>query len=349
MAFKFGVIGAGGIAYRRTIPQVVAELKDIEISAVMDINEEAAKNVSREFGIRWYATEDDLLADKSINAVYIATPQSMHVTSVIRAADAKKHIFVEKPMGTALQDDLAMIEACKKNNVKLGVAYMMRYNACNKKAHELIKNGDLGIPVMGRAQLTCWYPKMPGVWRQNYDIAKGGSLMDMGGHCIDLLTMMFGKVAEVVGFKGNIVHDYAPVEDTSTVLLRFENGAHGIVDNYFNIPDDASKNRLELYGSKGAIVGEGCIGQDAAGKLEINIQKGDTGYTANQVRTEQSNWTVFEEKQTLGLYAQEIEDFALAVMNGQNPPIDMDHGLMNDKVMLAIYESMNTGRTVKII
>jgi len=124
----------------------------------------------------------------------------------------------------------------------------------------MIDKGELGKLVMGRAQLTCWYPPIKGAWRQNPELGGGGSLIDMGTHCIDLLEMLMGKVIEVFCYKDHLVQSY-PVEDTSVVLLKFESGALGIVDNHFNIPDASSENRLEIYGSKGSILARGTIRQ----------------------------------------------------------------------------------------
>lgn len=348
MAFKLGIIGSGGIARRRTIPEIVALLKgDVEVTAVMDINAKAAEETGKQFGAAWFTSEEELLK-QDIDAVYIGTPQTMHITSVIAAAKAGKHILLEKPMATTEADALKMLEVCKANNVKLGIAYCMRYNEQNKKAVELVQSGKLGVPVMARAQLTCWFPKMEGNWRQNIAISAGGSLMDMGGHCLDLLQMVFGDVAEVAAFQGNLAHDYAPVEDASTVILRFKNGAHGIVDNYFCVPDKASHNRFEVYGSKGSIMGEGCIGQDQAGRLEVYIQEGDVGYAANQERAEETGVTIYENLPGMGLYAQEVKDFADAVRAGKEPTINGEVGLKNDRVMLAIYEAAKTGKVVKL-
>lgn len=346
MSFKIGVIGAGGIAYRRTIPEVKKYLKDVEITAVMDINPAAAEKVGKEFNIPYYTSEAELLKLDSVDAVYIATPQSLHVSSVINAASAGKHILLEKPMGISINDDIEMLKAVDKFGVKLGLAYCMRYNEYNRKAIELVHSGEIGKLVMGRAQLTCWFPKMEGNWRQNYSISYGGSLMDMGGHCIDLLRMIFGDVKEVIGFQANLIHDYAPVEDTSTVILRFENGAQAIVDNCFNIPDSASKNRLEIYGDKGSIIGEGTIGQDPTGRLEVYIQKDVTGYSANQQRSDANALTVYDNLHSMGLYAKEVEQFAKAVAAGEKPPIDGQDGLKNDKITLAIYEAVRTGKVV---
>ncbi len=348
MGFKFGVIGAGGIAYRRTIPEILKFLDDIEVAAVMTPNPESAKKVGKKYSIKWFTDETDLLALDYLDAVYIATPQSMHLDSVLNAANHGKHILLEKPMGTSLEDDRKMIEACRENGVKLGIAYCMRYNPYNKKAKEIVDSGQIGKPVMGRAQLTCWFPKMDGNWRQNYSISHGGALMDMGGHCVDLLQTIFGGIKEVIGFQDNIVQNYPPVEDASTIILKFADGSHGIVDNYFCVPDNASKNRLEIYGSKGSIFGEGTIGQDATGRLEVLINKNNSGYDASQVRDEESEVTIYDNISSKGLYALEVEDFVKNVKEGKEPTINGETGMNNDRVILSIYEAVRTGKVVHL-
>jgi predicted dehydrogenase len=131
---------------------------------------------------------------------------------------------------------------------------MMRFHAHHLKAKEMVKDGLLGRIVLCRAQLSCWYPEIKGAWRQDMKLSGGGSLIDMGNHCIDLLEYILeSRVKEVACFTDRLVQDYQ-VEDSATCILRFENGAQGIVDNFFNIPDNSSKNRLEIYGSKGSLL-----------------------------------------------------------------------------------------------
>lgn len=153
----------------------------------------------------------------------------------------------------------------------------MRNNVYNKKARELVQSGALGQEVMGRGQLTCWYPPISDAWRQGISLSGGGSFIDMGTHCLDLLEWIMGaKVVEVCGFQGLLTHRYRTrIEHTSTVLVRFDNGAHGIVDNYFNAPDAASLNRLELYGTRGPVLAEGTVGQEPTGRMFSVLQTQD--------------------------------------------------------------------------
>ncbi|HPO10790.1 MAG TPA: Gfo/Idh/MocA family oxidoreductase, partial [bacterium] len=252
MKTKWGVFGSGGIARRRTIPEGILRASNAELVAVYDINPAANQAAAKEFGARACASEGELLKS-DCDIVYVATPADQHYAQVEHAAYAGKHILCEKPLGMTVEEAERMVRLCRERGVKLGVGFMMRFHAYHQAALKMIQDGQLGTPVLGRAQLSCWYPPIEGAWRQDPAKGGGGSLMDMGGHGIDLLEMFLGRVRKVSCLIGNLVHGYAS-EDTATVLLEFESGAKGIVDNLFNVPDASSRNRLELYGSRGSIL-----------------------------------------------------------------------------------------------
>jgi len=347
MSVKWGVIGAGGIADRRTIPEGLISAKNAELVAVMDIDEGRVRQVAEKYGgLRYYTREEDLLEDKQIEAVYIATPTYLHHQQTLMAARARKHILCEKPMAMNLKDAEKMIAVCQENKVKLSLGYMMRYHTYNRKIKEMIDGGKLGNLVMGRAQLTCWYPPIEGAWRQNPSLGAGGSLIDMGSHCIDLLEWMMGPVREVFCFTSRLVHNY-PVEDTATVLLRFKSGAQALVDSHFNVPDASSENRLEIYGTKGSILARGTIGQDSTGEMVAKIEE-QKGYQAGQKREEVREESIVLEAKNI--YQAEIEDFSNCILQGENaqPSFTGEDGLRNLKIVLAAYESARKGRTVEI-
>ncbi|MGQ9553983.1 MAG: Gfo/Idh/MocA family protein [Anaerolineae bacterium] len=350
MAVKWGVIGAGGIADRRTIPEMVKTADNAELVAVMDVNPEAAQRVAKKYNVpKVYATEEELLREREIQAVYIATPQNVHHDQVLLAARYGKHILCEKPMATSLKDADEMIAACEKAGVKLGFDYMMRFNIYNRKIKELVDSGALGRPVMGRAELTCWYPPIPGAWRQKREIAFGGSLIDMGSHCLDILEWIFNtRIVEVFAFHDNLVQNY-DVEDTSTAIVRFENGAHGIIDNYFNVPDAAAKNFLEVYGTQGSILASGTIGQDPTGNVTSYLAPAGLGYSANQVRDVAAGVkTETYQFESVPMYGTMVRLFSEAVEKGGEPPVPAEVGYHNLKVILAIYEAARSGKPVRI-
>jgi predicted dehydrogenase len=346
---KWGIIGCGGIAARRTIPEFRKMVSNAELVSVMDISAERAKAVAQQFGIpHWCATEKELLK-QPVDAVYIATPQNAHAVQVIQAAKAGKHILCEKPIAVSLREVDRMEAAIGRAGVKFMLGFCMRNNVYNRKARELVQAGGLGQMVMGRAELTCWYPPIPGAWRQDIAISHGGALIDMGTHCLDILEwIMATRVVEVTGFQDLRVHAYpTPIEDTSTILVRFANGAHGIVDNYFNLPDAAAQNSLELHGTGGSIIGQGTIGQDPTGKMFSILQSGATGYNASQVRNVEAKREEYR-LEGIGLYGQMIDIFSRCITENTEPPVTLADGRHSVNVVLAIYDSIRKRKVFKV-
>jgi predicted dehydrogenase len=349
MAVRWGVIGCGGIAARRTIPEFKEMVSGAKLVSVMDVSAERAKDVAAKFGIPHFCTTEEELLAQDLDVVYIATPQDVHCRQVIKAAAAGKHILCEKPMAVSSREVDEMAKAIAKAKVKFMLGFCMRNNVYNVKARELVQAGKLGKIVMGRAELTCWYPPMAGAWRQDAAVSHGGSLVDMGTHCLDILEWIMGSnIVEVTGFQDLLVQKYRThIEDTSTIVARFANGAHGIIDNYFNVPDASAQNSLELQGTLGAVFGRGTIGQDPTGSMFSILQQKETGYDANQVRNVEST----REEYTLrgiGLYGQMIEKLSRCIEEGKEPPVTVEDGRHSVALVEAIYRSAKTGRVVKV-
>jgi predicted dehydrogenase len=341
---KWGVIGSGGIARRRTIPEGILKADNAELSTVFDIDAKVNAETAKEFDSRPATDIDNLLKD-DIEAVYIATPAHLHAEQVRACAKAGKHVLCEKPLGMTVTEAEEMIELCSQRNVKLGCAFMMRFVTQHQHALKLIKEGKLGKPTYARAQLSCWYPHIEGAWRQNPSTGGGGSLIDMGGHCIDLLEMFFGKAARVSCFINNTVHDYKS-EDSAIAMLFFENGALGTVDTFFCIPDNSSKNVLELSGSKGSILAKGTIGQAPAGQMVAFLEQDSGQYDAQQARTEAQGIVIAPEP--VNTYQAEIEEFSRAIIDDREPLISGELGLQSQKLLSACYESAGSGKVIEV-
>ena len=341
---KWGVVGSGGIAKRRTIPEGITKARNAELISVFDIDTKVNSEVAEKFGAREAASVEDLLGS-DIDAVYIATPASVHGEQVRVCAKARKHVLCEKPLGMMVDEAEEMIDICRGAGVKLGCAFMMRFVAQHQEALKLIKEGKLGKPTYARAQLSCWYPPIEGAWRQDPISGGGGALIDMGGHCIDLLEMFFGKVIKVGCFINNIVHGYKS-EDSAVVLLFFENGALGSVDTFFCIPDNSSKNVLELYGSKGSILANGTIGQGPVGQMTAFLEQDSEGYDAQQARAEAQGMEI--DLEPVNTYQAEIEEFGRAIIDDREPIISGELGLRSQKVLSACYESARLGKVVEV-
>jgi len=340
---KWGVVGAGGIAWRRTIPEGIVPARNARLAAVFDTDPAANANVARQFNVKAAGSVDELLA-AGLDAVYVASPPDAHCGQVLACAAAGKHVLCEKPLALGIAEAERMDTACRQAGVWLGTGFMMRFHAQHQAALELVRRGRLGKPVFARAQLSCWYPPIPGAWRQDPLTGGGGALIDMGSHCIDLLEMFFGPVRAVTCFTNHTVHDY-PSEDSAVVLLQFENGALGEVDTLFCVPDEASENRLELYGSLGSILAKGTIGQGERGEMVSFVKEDGGGYDAQQRRTGQGGLAL--EPQAVNMYRAEIEEFSAAILEQRKPVNDARLGLRNQRLVAACYESARTGQVVE--
>jgi predicted dehydrogenase len=341
---KWGVIGSGGIARRRTIPEGIMNSANASLAAVYDINSEVNSEVARQFNAVAVGTIQELI-NSDVDAIYVASPVNVHFEHVITCARGKKHVLCEKPLGMSMAETKKMIATCKTEGVRLGTSFMMRFLAQHQAALQMIKDGKLGKPVYGRAQLSCWYPPIEGAWRQDPATGGGGSLMDMGSHCIDLLEMFFGKIKSLSCFINNTVHPYKS-EDSAIVSILFENGAMGTVDTCFCIPDNSSKNILELYGSKGSILSKGTIGQGSAGEMVAWLETDTSGYNAQQSR--ESGDGIKINPSPVNTYRAEIEEFSSAILEKREPGNNIELGLESQKIMAACYESAKTGKIINI-
>lgn len=333
---NFGVIGAGGIAMRKTIPGML-KARNCRLVAVMD--PVGVDKVAAAFGVpKAYTREEDLLADPNVQAVYIASPVQCHLEQIIAAARAGKHILCEKPLARNVDETRRAVHACRKHKVFLQEGYMMKFHGAHQAIKQLIDEGRLGKLVYLRAQLSCWYPPIEGAWRQHPRTGGGGALIDMASHLFDLLEFFAGPIRRVVAMIGNVVHPYRS-EDASTTLLEFRSGAHGTVDCFWCIPDEASRTRLELYGSGGAVLTEGTIGQSTGGKAEGIFGLGQAAYDAAQDKD------VVREFQPIKFpkidpYTAECEYFADCVLQGRAPQINNSaNALRMMKLVEAAYAS----------
>lgn len=341
---RWGVIGSGGIARRRTIPEGIAVAANARLAAVCGANPQTTAEVAATFGAQPCESIEALLAT-DVDAVYIATPPYLHCEQALACARAGKHVLCEKPLGLNVEEAAEMIAQCRASQVKLGTAFMMRFHRQHQAALELIEQNRLGRMVFARAQLSCWYPPLAGAWRQDPARGGGGSLMDMGGHCIDLLEMFLGRPVAVSCQVNRSVHAYE-VEDSAVVTLTFESGALGVVDTFFCIPDEGSRNVLELYGSRGSILASGTIGQGDHGEMIAHLTDPGAGYNAQQARSAAGGILIAPPPRNV--YRAEIEEFSQAIIEDREPANDAGLGLRSQQILSACYESARTGRVIRL-
>ena len=343
---RWGVIGAGGIADRRTIPGMMLA-ENAELVAVMEINMELAEKLRAKWGCkRAYDSEAALLADPEIDAVYIASPVVLHARQAIAAADAGKHILIEKPLAMTADEGQKVIDHCREKGVQIAAGLMMRFGSYIQAMKQAIAAGKIGKPVSGFAQFTCWYPEIPGAWRQTKAASGGGAMMDMGVHCIDLMQYILGSNAkEVAAFHDTLSFSYE-VEDSSTVMLRMENGCQCVVQSNFNIPDEAAAWRVEIFGDKGRLMGNGVIGQVDGGELDAMFLGDRGGYDAQQDKKDAAREAI--EVEFGNTYTREIESFSNSLLTGAPLEVPATQAVQVQRIMEAAYRSNDEGMIVKL-
>lgn len=333
---RWGVIGSGGIAKRRTIPEGILKARNAELVAICGRDPKKNEETAKQFGAQPARTAGELLKS-NIDAVYIATPVHQHLEQTRLAAAAGKHVFCEKPLGLTVPEAEAMLAACRQAKVNLGTAFMMRYHSQHQAAKKIVADGKIGKPVFGRAQISFWYPPIPGAWRQVPAEGGGGALIDLAGHCLDLLEMYFGPVTGISCMTNATIHDYAS-EDSAVTLARFANGALASVDTFFCVPDNSSKNRLELYGSQGSILAEGTIGQGEAGTMTAHLEGDGPSSAEGRIIA----------PAPVNMYRAEIEDFSQALLDGKDTTASAEAGLRSQVLLAACYESARSGRHIAV-
>jgi predicted dehydrogenase len=338
---NFGVIGAGGIARRKTIPGML-KAGNCRLAAVMDPVD--VEGIATAFKVpKAYKTESELLSDPEIQAVYIASPVNCHFKQILMAAEAGKHILCEKPLTLTLKQSREAVEACRKRKVFLQEGYMMKFHGAHQEIKRLVDEGRLGKIVYMRAQLSCWYPRIQGAWRQDPRLGGGGALIDMATHLYDLLEYFAGPIRRIIAIADTLVQEYKS-DDSSTTLAEFKSGAHATIDCFYCVPDEASRTRLEIYGSKGAILTEGTIGQSEKGKLEAYFSEAASGYDAAQNKDVSRTFAKVPFK-PVNPYTAECDYFAQCILDGKRPAInDGKNAIHVMSLVEKAYQSWKTKR-----
>lgn len=345
---RWGVIGAGGIARRRTIPEGLMKASNAQLVSVQDAIYKSALEVAHEFNVRPCETIDELLKT-DIQAVYIASPPEYHYEQLKIAIEAGKHVLVEKPLAVSFKTAESMVDLARKSGLYCMEGYMMKFHPLHQRARELVWN-EIGRSVFIRGQLSCWYPPIQGAWRQNPDRGGGGALIDMGSHIFDLMQWILNsRIVEVTAMCDTIVHTDYPVEDAATVLCRFKNGCLGVVETFFCMRDEACLRRLEIQGTEGGILADGTIGQ-GGGVMQVNLLGPAGGYDAQQERKGYGSYQLVVAPGESNMYCAEVEYFSDCILRSAPPEMNtLESGLQILNIVQTAYKSSETGGLLNIL
>lgn len=250
----FGIIGLGMIA--EVHAEAISHLENARLVCAYDPVPDRGYAFGQKHSCRGYDSLDSFLADPELDVVTIATPSGLHCDGAIAAANAKKHVIVEKPLEITKDRCKRIIEACRKNDVKLSGIFPSRFHEAPRLIKNAIDSGRFGKIVLADAQIK-WYRTQEyydsGAWRGTWKYDGGGALMNQGIHAIDLLQWFLGDVDEVLSYTGTLAHERIEVEDTAVAILKFKNGAMGCIEGTTAAYPGFLK-RIEVLGSRGSVV-----------------------------------------------------------------------------------------------
>jgi predicted dehydrogenase len=326
---RWGLIGCGDIARKRVAP-ALRDGQGCELAAVCRARSELAESFAREFGARrWHADWRDLVRDPDIDAVYVATPVDLHAPQSIAAAEAGRHVLCEKPMALSTAQCRAMIDACRANGVRLGVAYYRHFYPVVHRIKEIIAAGEIGRVGLADIQALEWYTipeDSPRAWFFRRDRNGGGVLMDFGCHRIEVLLNLLGPVDEVRGLTGNTLFR-REVEDTATAGFRFQSGAMAHLAVAVSVKEP--RDSLDVFGSEGS----------------IHVPVLNQG----AVRVVRSGTERLEDHPPHpNLHQPLAEDFARAVLDGREPEVGGETGLEVQRLIESVYGTHGGGRPPRI-
>ena len=337
---RIAIVGAGAIAQRNATE--AAQCGAASIAGVFDINTKVAREMARKLGTTVFGSYEEVLAGRAVDAVLMSTPHHVHRRMTEEAAAAGKHVLIEKPLATTLEDAEAMIHACRKAGVGLTVNYSFRYLPMIRKARQLVAHGALG-EITG-VQLVAHQFKdrgywmgarsnSPDDWRASREKCGGGFLIMTICHNIDYLYYITGLKATRVYSEWATLASPGDVEDIISVSSRWGNRAVGSLSaSSIMRGGDAGEERI--WGTNGTIILGG-------GRLSVYSTRPIDGHKPGKLHT----YTDFP---TVSWTAEWIREFAAAIAAGQEPPISGREGWENLAFILSAYRSMEIGRPIDV-
>lgn len=337
---SFALVGCGRIAKRHSELLGQNQIKGARLVAVCDIKQERAEETGKKYKIPYFTDMNKMMITvKGIDVIVVLTPSGLHAKHVINLAKYKKHIIVEKPMALTLDDADAMIKACDENGIKLFVIKQNRFNVPVIKLREALDQKRFGKLILGtirvrwcRTQAYYDQDSWRGTWA--YD---GGVFSNQASHHVDLLEWMMGDVESVFA-KSITALVNIEADDTGIVLLKFKNGALGVIEA------TTATRPKDLEGSI-SILGE-------TGTVEIG------GFAVNEMKI----WNFTKEKpedidilkkysvnppNVYGFGHQAYYDHVVDCINNNHKAlVDGLEGRKSLELISAIYESIETGQEV---
>lgn len=336
---RFALLGCGRIAKRHAELLGHSQINGACLAAVCDTHLDRARKYGDDFTVPYFTDMHEMMCNAEIDVVTVLTESGHHAAHVIALTPYGKHIVVEKPMALTLWDAEKMIKACDFARVKLFVIQQNRFNVPVVKLREALEAGRFGKLVMGTVRVRwcrsqAYYDQDP--WRGTWAM-DGGVLTNQASHHVDMLEWMMGDVVSVFAMSRTALVDIE-AEDTAVVILRFANGALGVIEATTATRPKDLEGSISILGEGGTVV----IGGFAVNEMKtwnfVEPQPGDedvlTKYSVNP-----PNVYGFGHQ----AYYEHVVD---CILNNKQQLIDGLEGRRSLELISAIYESIETEKEV---
>ena len=337
---KVGIIGSAFVSSIHA--EALQDVPEAEIVAVCSQNKQHAEEFAQKWKIPSALTDYRKLMDRNdVDVVVIGIPNDLHCAVVTAAAEAGKHVILDKPIAHTLADARRMIAACKQHNVKLMYAETICFAPKYVRAKQLVDENAIGKLYMAKQSEKHSGPHSD--WFYDINRSGGGALMDMGCHGIEWARWVYDKPEpkSVVAHCQRVLHTKRTKgEDNSVVILEFEGGQIAVIEDSW-ARHGGMDDRIELYGTEGVIDCNLLRGS----AMETYSSKG-YGYAVEKAGATQGwTFTVFEETYLYG-FPQEMRHFVRCVQGEEEPREIGEDGLATLEIIYAAYESAGTGKRI---
>jgi UDP-N-acetyl-2-amino-2-deoxyglucuronate dehydrogenase len=342
------VVGCGMIA--RFHARALAEVPGTRLLALVSRQAANAQKMAAELHLTCDVYEDlrPVLDRRDVHIVIVTTPSGAHMEPAVAAAEAGKHVVVEKPLEITLERCDRIIEACERYRVKLCTIFPSRFADANQALKRAVEAGRFGRITLGETTCKWWRPQSyydEGGWKGTKALDGGGALMNQAIHNVDLLAWMMGQVTHIQGFTSTLAHERIEVEDTAVACLRFAGGALGVIQATTSVYPGLPKT-IALHGDGGTVV----IEQDDVLRWEFARETPDDVATRERFarKTGASGGSSNPAAISHVGHARQLADFVRAIQTGGEPLVDGAEGRKAVEIILAIYDSAAKGRSVAL-
>lgn len=337
--FGFAIVGCGVIAPRHA--RAIEDLPDARLAAAVDARPEAAASFGAEFGCDHTSELDRVLDRADVDVVCVCAPNGLHAEIGVRAAEAGKHVVVEKPIEVSLPATDRLITACRTAGVGLTVIYPRRFTPAGRQLRELVDSGRLGRLVLGDTVVKLYRGRAywdSGTWRGSTEL-DGGTLINQGVHALDLLQWIMGPVEKVAGQVTTAVHDIA-APDIELGVLTFASGAVGMIEGT-TVAYPGLCDRLEITGTGGTIV----MDRGRILACELTDERSDLPAHGARINPLPPNGN---DTPNHHAHRAQLADFLESIRDGREPAVTGADGRRAIEIVTALHESARTGREVTV-